>query len=178
MSLRPVRVHSCQRASRESGPLDCRCQRHVTKNRAKEFVREGLAVFRTFPSGRLNDLEIALLKYGPMPPARTIDATAIENAYVGGKVYERQRIEMYRKEAGNMKERALLRKRAALTQQQLANLTGIAAPRICLWERGEIELRPEQIERIAAVLRGRLAETPVFENVQELHQSLAPATAA
>lgn len=55
-----------------------------------------------------------------------------------------------------MKARAEFRRRAGLTQVQLANLTGIPAPRICLWERGQIELRPEQVESIEHALRGEL----------------------
>ena len=98
MSCKPVLMHSCRHAAIESGPLDCRCERHVTKARAKELVREGLAVFRTSPSGRLSEVEIALLKHRPMPRARTIDETAIQNAYVEGKIYEQERIEIYGEE--------------------------------------------------------------------------------
>lgn len=158
MSVKPIKVHSCRRAAFESGPLDCRCERHATKDRAEKLVSEGLAAFRTFPSGRKNDKEIVLLRHEPPPPARTIDATAIQNAYVEGKGYDLQRIEMYQKEAGNMKERVMLRRRAGLTQVQLANLTGISAPRICLWERGEIQLKPEQLERIQRVIGGEIAQ--------------------
>jgi transcriptional regulator with XRE-family HTH domain len=56
-----------------------------------------------------------------------------------------------------MSERAMLRRRAGLTQAELAYLAGVHAPQICLWERGQIELKEEQVERIAAVLRGRIA---------------------
>ena len=73
-----------------------------------------------------------------------------------------------------MSPRTELRRRAALTQAQLASLTGIPAPRICLWERGDVELKPEQVERIATVLRERLAATPVFDSVRELHENLTP----
>jgi transcriptional regulator with XRE-family HTH domain len=72
-----------------------------------------------------------------------------------------------------MSDRAVLRRRAALTQAQLARLTGISAPRICLWERDEIQLKREQVERIAVVLRDRLAESPVFESLEELLEKLA-----
>lgn len=54
-------------------------------------------------------------------------------------------------------DRATLRRRAGLSQARLASLTGISAPRICLWERGEIELRPEQIERIRYIISSELA---------------------
>ena len=56
-----------------------------------------------------------------------------------------------------MKERAMLRRRAGLTQAELAHRTGIHASRICLWERGHFELRPEQVERIQRVISGELA---------------------
>jgi len=51
-----------------------------------------------------------------------------------------------------MSNRAQLRKRAALTQVQLAKEVAITAPRLCLWERGEVELSPDQVNRIAEVL--------------------------
>jgi transcriptional regulator with XRE-family HTH domain len=56
-----------------------------------------------------------------------------------------------------MNERAKLRRRAALTQIELGRLAGIHAPQICLWERGQIELTEEQLDRIYAVLRERIA---------------------
>jgi DNA-binding XRE family transcriptional regulator len=97
-----------------------------------------------------------LLKHELPRPTRTIDAAAIQNAYLLDNSYEQQRIEIYRQE-GYLSERAKLRRRAALTQAELASLTGIHAPQICLWERGQIELKEEQVERIAAVLRGCIA---------------------
>ena len=98
MSFKPILMHSCRRASIEAGPLDCRCERHVTEKRAKELVREGLADYRSFPSGKLNDREIALRKHEPMPPARTIDAVGIQRAYLDDIRYEQQRIEIYTEE--------------------------------------------------------------------------------
>lgn len=53
-------------------------------------------------------------------------------------------------------ERATLRRRAGLSQAQLAWRTGISAPRLCLWEHNLVELRPEQLERIQRVLCGEL----------------------
>jgi DNA-binding transcriptional regulator YiaG len=173
VSCKPVLMHSCLRAAREAGPLDCRCERHVTKSRAKDLVREGSAVFRTFPGGRVNELEIALLRRKPLPPARTIDEAAILGAYVLKSKYEQQRIDVY-KEEGSMSERAKLRRRAALTQAQLARLTGIPAPYICFWERGEKELKPEQVERIATVLNEHLGKTPYFDGPAELTRVLMP----
>jgi transcriptional regulator with XRE-family HTH domain len=75
-----------------------------------------------------------------------------------------------------MSDRAVLRRRAALTQAQLARLTGISAPRICLWERDEIELRPEQIERIAKVLDEYLSKAPVLKGARELALKLSWST--
>ena len=72
-----------------------------------------------------------------------------------------------------MSERAKLRRRAALTQAELARLTGLHAPQICLWERGQIELRPEQVESIAAVLKEHLGATPCFDEIGELVSLLA-----
>jgi transcriptional regulator with XRE-family HTH domain len=73
-----------------------------------------------------------------------------------------------------MNGRAVLRKRAALTQVELASKVGISAPRLCLWERGHIELRPEKVESIAAVLKESLGNTPCFDEVEELVSVLAP----
>jgi hypothetical protein len=181
VSFKPILMHSCRRASIEAAPLDCRCKRHVTKKRAEELVREGLADYRTFPTGRVNDMEIVLGKHEPLRPARTIGDMAIQKAYVDGSVYELQRIEIYREEG--MSERAKLRRRAALTQVELAHLTEIHAPQICLWERGHIELRPEQVERIAAVLKEYLGKTPCFDDAADLAKvlmsnSFAPTEAA
>lgn len=55
-------------------------------------------------------------------------------------------------------ERATLRRRAGLSQARLASLTGISAPRLCLWERNLIELKPEQLERIQSVIGGELVQ--------------------
>jgi transcriptional regulator with XRE-family HTH domain len=54
-------------------------------------------------------------------------------------------------------ERAKLRRRAGLTQAELALRVGMHAPQICLWERHQLVLRKEQEERIAAVLREHIA---------------------
>lgn len=95
MSFKPILMHSCHRAFIDAGSRDCRCKRHVTKKRAEELVKEGLADYRTFSNGRVNDGEIVLHKQGPFSPARTIDAAAIRNAYVLDNTYEQQRIEIY-----------------------------------------------------------------------------------
>ncbi len=73
-----------------------------------------------------------------------------------------------------MSERALLRRRACLTQSQLGRQSGVPAPRLCQWERGEIELRPEQILRIAEVLHKYLSTPAIFKSVMELAKALAP----
>jgi transcriptional regulator with XRE-family HTH domain len=74
-----------------------------------------------------------------------------------------------------MSDRALLRKRAALTQVELSRIVGISAPRLCLWERGQVELRPEQVERIARALNEQLGKTPYFDGAGELAKVLVPA---
>jgi transcriptional regulator with XRE-family HTH domain len=67
-----------------------------------------------------------------------------------------------------MTERAALRRRTGISQTELARLTGISSPRICLWEKRDIELRPEQVDKIAKVLHDRLHETPSFDSREEL----------
>jgi hypothetical protein len=96
LSFKPVLMHSCRRASVEVGPLGCRCNRRLTARRAKELVREGMAVFRTLPGGGVDDKEIVLLVRELPKPARTIDRIGIEGAYVLGRKYEQQRIDVYR----------------------------------------------------------------------------------
>jgi transcriptional regulator with XRE-family HTH domain len=70
-------------------------------------------------------------------------------------------------------DRALLRRRACLTQLQLSRKAGISAPQLCQWERGEIELRPEQIVRIAEVLHKYLSTPAIFNSAMELARALA-----
>jgi hypothetical protein len=98
VSFKSIKVHLCRRAYFEDGPIDCRCKRHVTKARAENLVREGLADYRTFPTGRVNNLEIVLRKHRPLRPARTIDEAAIVNAFCEGNAFERKRIEIYASE--------------------------------------------------------------------------------
>lgn len=71
-----------------------------------------------------------------------------------------------------MSERALLRRRAALTQGQLARRVGICAPKLCLWERGEVQLEPRVVARIAECLHQALGETPSFSDSLELARAL------
>lgn len=69
-------------------------------------------------------------------------------------------------------ERASLRKRAGLTQFRLAKRAGITAPRLSLWEAGEIELHPDQVLRIASALYERLSNSPAFDDVTKLARAL------
>ena len=58
-------------------------------------------------------------------------------------------------------ERSAIRRRAGLTQLQLSRLTKISAPRISLWENGEIDLPAEEVQRLAKALTERLNALPV-----------------
>jgi transcriptional regulator with XRE-family HTH domain len=73
-----------------------------------------------------------------------------------------------------MIERAKLRKRAGLTQIELSQRVGISASRLCLWERGQVELSPERVRKIAAVLKEHLGKATCFDDVGELVSVLAP----
>ena len=64
--------------------------------------------------------------------------------------------------------RSGLRRRAGFTQLQLSRLTDVPAPRISLWERKQIDLRLDEIERIARVLHQSLRVAPVFNDPKEL----------
>ena len=74
-----------------------------------------------------------------------------------------------------MSNRANLRRRAGLTQVQLARKTGISAPRICLWERHELELRTEYVERIARAILDQMNRAPAISTPHELVLALRSA---
>ena len=77
-----------------------------------------------------------------------------------------------------MSKRAKLRQRAGLTQVQLGNLAGVPQTHICQWERGDRELKPLQVARIAQVLDEHLKQTPVFRGPEELVRVLAHTSSA
>ncbi len=72
-----------------------------------------------------------------------------------------------------MKERARLRKMAGLTQIQLARRIGKSAGTICLWERGELELAPADVERIARAIEKELAKQPSVSSASQIARILA-----
>ena len=72
-----------------------------------------------------------------------------------------------------MKERARLRKMVGLTQIQLARRIGKSAGTICLWERGELELAPADVERIARVIENELAKQPPVTSAAQIVGMLA-----
>jgi transcriptional regulator with XRE-family HTH domain len=71
-------------------------------------------------------------------------------------------------------ERAMVRRRAGLTQHQLAKRTGVHVPRISLWENGEIDLSEEEISRIAKAIARELELRPVAITPRDLTQILNP----
>jgi transcriptional regulator with XRE-family HTH domain len=71
-----------------------------------------------------------------------------------------------------MSERSGIRRRAGLTQLRLSRLAKVSPPRISLWENGEIELRSEELQRIAEVLAGHLSAVPVVTEKQALMEAL------
>jgi DNA-binding XRE family transcriptional regulator len=58
-------------------------------------------------------------------------------------------------------DKALIRKSAGLTQVRLAKLAGISQSRISSWENGNTELVPEDVVKIATVIRQRFARAKV-----------------
>jgi transcriptional regulator with XRE-family HTH domain len=68
--------------------------------------------------------------------------------------------------------RSDMRRRAGLTQLQLARLAGSSAPQICVWERGERALPSETVTRIALVLFDRLKGAPIFDSPDDLARAL------
>lgn len=75
----------------------------------------------------------------------------------------------------NLADRAHIRRRAALTQAELAHIVGKSPAAVCLWEKGLLVLSDETVARIAQALFVRLDQVPLFENAKELAQRLAPA---
>jgi transcriptional regulator with XRE-family HTH domain len=76
-----------------------------------------------------------------------------------------------------MNERSAIRRRAGLTQLQLSRLTKISPPRISLWENGEVELRSEELQRIAEVLAEHLSAVPIVTEKQALLEALTAGSA-
>ena len=68
--------------------------------------------------------------------------------------------------------RSDIRRRAGLTQHQLARLVGSSAPQICVWERSERDLPLEALTRIALVLFDRLKGLPTFDAPDDLARAL------
>ena len=95
MSFKPVLVHSCKVTSEILEALDCRCQRRVTFRRAAQLVSDGHAFRRLLPGGRVNDMEIVLVRRELPHLAQTISANDIRSAYVLQNDHARKRIEIY-----------------------------------------------------------------------------------
>ena len=72
-----------------------------------------------------------------------------------------------------MENRARLRRMAGLTQAQLARRVGRNHATICRWERGELDLSADDVEKIAAVIREELAKQPVVSSPSQLIGMLA-----
>lgn len=71
------------------------------------------------------------------------------------------------------KERAMIRKRAGLTQHRLARLTGICASTISLWENHELELTSEQVEKIGRMIAQEISRIPAVSTATEAIEVLA-----
>jgi transcriptional regulator with XRE-family HTH domain len=76
-----------------------------------------------------------------------------------------------------VRDRARLRKMAGLTQIQLGRRVGRSAGTICLWERGELELAPAEVERIARVIENELTKQPQVSSAAQIAGVLAGASA-
>jgi transcriptional regulator with XRE-family HTH domain len=74
-------------------------------------------------------------------------------------------------------ERARLRKRAGLTQHQLARLAGKSVAAISLWETGQVELPAVDVERIARVIENEIAKGPHVLNARQIAGILTSAAA-
>lgn len=70
-------------------------------------------------------------------------------------------------------ERARLRRRAGLTQHQLARLARKSVAAISLWETGQVELPIADVERIARVIEDEIAKGPQISSAQDIISVLA-----
>jgi transcriptional regulator with XRE-family HTH domain len=75
------------------------------------------------------------------------------------------------------KGRAGLRRRAGLTQHQLAKLVGKSVAAISLWETGQVEFPTSDVERIARALEQEIAKGPQVSNARQIAGVLVGATA-
>jgi len=74
-------------------------------------------------------------------------------------------------------ERAMLRKRAGITQRRLAKLVGINVATMSFWENHEVEVSPEVVKKIATVLTEGLNRVPVNPTAADVARALTEATA-
>jgi transcriptional regulator with XRE-family HTH domain len=74
-------------------------------------------------------------------------------------------------------ERARLRRRAGLTQHQLAKLIGKSVAAISLWETGQVQLPIDDVERIARVIEDEIAKGPQISNTRQIAEVLTGAAA-
>lgn len=58
--------------------------------------------------------------------------------------------------------RALVRKRAGLTQYRLSKITGIPSATISLWENHEIELSERKVELIARAISHQMSQASMI----------------
>ena len=73
-------------------------------------------------------------------------------------------------------ERAMLRKRAGITQRKLAKLVGINVATMSFWENYEVEVSPEAVKKIATVLTEGLNRVPARPTVEGIAQALVGAS--
>lgn len=74
-------------------------------------------------------------------------------------------------------ERSRLRRRAGLTQHQLARLVGKSAAAICLWESGQIDFSQEDVKKIANALEKEFTKQPPVSGAAQIAVALAGASA-
>jgi transcriptional regulator with XRE-family HTH domain len=67
-----------------------------------------------------------------------------------------------------MTERAKLRKLAGMTQRQLGRKVGKSGATICLWERGDMELSPADVGRIARVIVEEATKNPPLSSAAQI----------
>jgi transcriptional regulator with XRE-family HTH domain len=71
--------------------------------------------------------------------------------------------------------RAVLRKRAGLTQHRLSKITGIPSATISLRENDELDLGAKEVERIARAIAEEMNHAPAISTPEDLVRVLAPA---
>jgi transcriptional regulator with XRE-family HTH domain len=75
-------------------------------------------------------------------------------------------------EANLKSQRTKLRLRAGFTLQTLAAASGVSVSRLSNWENGHVEVHPEELARIADLIKAELDALPVLRHTSQVFHFL------